>query len=152
MTRTEARSFGENTLRPMGYEFWVDNKKNDAVGGEGSGSPAAEPMSEPAAPVSRKSKKKHAEEPAIPSEPAVPSGETWGNPKTSEPATPSGETWGTPKTEEPATPPPSETTAPIETPAPKTPVPKPPTPSAPASTAPAKSAPGDTGKVNLDEW
>ncbi len=147
--RSAAKSFGENTLKPMGYEFWVDNKKNDAVGGEGSGVSAPEPAAAPA-PVSRKSKKKHAEEPAAPSEPVAPSGETWGNPKTNEPVTPSGETWGTPKTEEPATPSPKTESAPAtEMPATKTPAP-PPTPSTPAS-APAK-APGDTGKVNLDEW
>ncbi len=149
----DARAFGENTLKPMGYEFWVDNKKNDAVGGDGSGytAPAQAPAAEAApaaAPVSRKSKKKAAaeavSEPAAPSEPSVPSGETWGNPKTTEPATPSGETWGTPKTEEPATPPPAE---PAAKPAAKTPA----TSSAPASSAPAKAA-SDTGKVNLDEW
>lgn len=124
----DAKSFGENTLKPLGYDFWVDNKKNDAVGGDGSGYSAPAPEYAPEAePVSRKSKP----EPAIPSEPAVPSGETWGTPKTEEPATPAGETWGNPKASEPAA----------------TPV----TPSTPASSAPAK-APSDTGKVNLDEW
>ncbi|MDB5049804.1 MAG: Sporulation domain protein [Fibrobacteres bacterium] len=127
---TDAKSFGENTLKPMGYEFWVDNKKNDAVGGDGSGyTPAPEP-------VSRKTKAPAAE-PAAPSEPATPSGETWGTPKTEEPAAPAGETWGTPK-EPPATTPSAAST--------------PPAPSEPASTAPAKSGPADTGKVNLDEW
>jgi hypothetical protein len=28
----DAKSFGENTLRPMNYDFWVDNKSGDAVG------------------------------------------------------------------------------------------------------------------------
>ncbi|MBD3422729.1 MAG: hypothetical protein GF398_21660 [Chitinivibrionales bacterium] len=32
-----ARSFGENTLVPDGYEYWVDNKSNDNVGMEGYG-------------------------------------------------------------------------------------------------------------------
>ena len=30
----DAKAFGENTLRPAGYDYWVDNKKNDAVGFE----------------------------------------------------------------------------------------------------------------------
>lgn len=134
-TRTEARSFGDNTLKPMGYDYWVDNKKNDAVGGDGTGSytPEAEPES---APVSRKSRKS---EPV--SEPAAPSGETWGTPS-SEPVTPSGETSSPPKTEETITP--SSGTPAAEPPSPSS------APSTPAS-VPAK-APADTGKVNLDEW
>jgi hypothetical protein len=32
-----ARDFGNETLKPLGYEFWVDNKSNDNVGIEGSG-------------------------------------------------------------------------------------------------------------------
>lgn len=119
---TDARSFGENTLKPNGYDFWVDNKKNDAVGGDGSG------YSAPAAAEPSYSAPAYTQ-PAVPAEPAVPAGETWGTPK--EPATPSSETWGTPKTEEPASTPSSNGT--------------------PASSAPAKAA-VDTGKVNLDEW
>ena len=161
----DARAFGENTLKPMGYEFWVDNKKNDAVGGDGSGYTAPAPASEAAPeapPVSRKSRKKKAaaeaaampsSEPAAPSEPAVPSGETWGNPKTSEPATPSGETWGNPKTEEPATLPSEPAATPAAKPAAAAPAAKTTAApsSAPATPAPAKAA-SDTGKVNLDEW
>ena len=155
----DARAFGENTLKPMGYDFWVDNKKNDAVGGDGSGYTPPPEASEPApAPVSRK--KKAAAEPSVPSEPSTPPGETWGTPASSEPATPSGETWGTPKTEEPASmpgtapatqPPPPATPAPKAVKAPKAePVaPAPPPPAAPATPA---AAPADTGKVNLDEW
>jgi hypothetical protein len=124
MRLADAKSFGDNTLKPNGYDYWVDNKKNDAVGGDGSGYVAPAPAYEPA-PVA----KEPAYEPAAPSEPAVPSGETWGNPKAAEPAAPSGETWGTPVTQEPAATTPS-------------------TPSTPASSAPA----ADTGKVNLDEW
>ena len=166
----DARAFGENTLKSMGYDFWVDNKKNDAVGGDGSGyTPPAE-ASEPApAPVSRK-KKKEAAEPSVPSEPSAPPGETWGTPKAAEPATPSGETWGTPKTEEPAaTPAASEMpgTAPAATEPPPAPKPakaakapkaEPVAPATPPPAAPATSgstpaaAPADTGKVNLDEW
>ena len=120
----DARAFGDNTLKPMGYDYWIDNKKNDAVGGDGSGY-APEPE-----PVSRKSREP-AYEPVTPSEPATPSGETWGTPKTEEPATPAGETWGTPKSDAPAA---THSTS-----------------SEPAS-SPAKTAPADTGKVNLDEW
>jgi hypothetical protein len=128
----DAKAFGENTLKPNGYDFWVDNKKNDAVGGDGSGysAPAPAPAREPA-PVSRRP----AAEPAAPSEPAVPSSETWGTPSEpatpKEPATPAGETWGTPKSDAPAS--------------------TPSTSGSPASSAPAKPA-SDTGKVNLDEW
>lgn len=136
---SDAKAFGENTLQPMGYQFWVDNKKNDAVGGDGSGAPAPEPTAAPS-PVSRKSRKAAKAEAAVPSEPSAPAGETWGTPKTEEPATPSGETWGNTPQTEPAI-------APSEPPAAKTPS----APSAPASSAPAKS-PSDTGKVNLDEW
>ena len=28
----DAKTFGENTLLPMGYDYWVDNKSHDAVG------------------------------------------------------------------------------------------------------------------------
>jgi hypothetical protein len=33
----DARYFGENMLRPLGYDFWVDNRSNDRVGIGGSG-------------------------------------------------------------------------------------------------------------------
>ncbi len=52
-----ARSFGENSLQPQGYDYWVDNRANDNVGISGSGfgqsqsswdTPArAEPQQEP---------------------------------------------------------------------------------------------------------
>jgi hypothetical protein len=32
-----AKSFGENTLSPIGYQYWVDKKSNDKVGMEGYG-------------------------------------------------------------------------------------------------------------------
>lgn len=96
---TDAKSFGENTLKPNGYDFWVDNKKNDAVGGDGSGysaPAAAEPAySAPAYTPSAPS------EPAAPSEPTAPSSETWGAPATEEPASiPSSS--GTPASSAPA--------------------------------------------------
>jgi len=34
---SSARDFGNETLKPLGYEFWVDNKSNDNIGIEGSG-------------------------------------------------------------------------------------------------------------------
>ncbi len=91
MRVSDAKAFGENTLSGMGYQFWVDNKKNDAVAGNGSyTAPAPEPSyqrsSVPAAVPS---------EPAAPSEPATPPTETWGAPepeKTPEPVAPSSST------------------------------------------------------------
>ncbi len=32
-----ARDFGNESLKPLGYDFWVDNKSNDNIGIEGSG-------------------------------------------------------------------------------------------------------------------
>lgn len=119
----DARAFGESTLRPAGYDFWVDNRKNDAVGGGGgyssepaSSAPAvASPVEEyrPAEPVSPV-------EPAAPSEPSAPPGDAWGNPKADElPG---------------ATPPAASA------------------PASPAASSPTPAAQPDTGKVNLDEW
>ena len=34
---SDARYFGETRLRPLGYDFWVDNRSNDAVGIGGAG-------------------------------------------------------------------------------------------------------------------
>ncbi|MCL2844230.1 MAG: SPOR domain-containing protein [Chitinivibrionia bacterium] len=34
---SEANNFGETVLRPLGYDFWVDNRSNDHVGMGGSG-------------------------------------------------------------------------------------------------------------------
>jgi len=34
---SEARNFGETVLRPLGYDFWVDNRSNDRVGIGGVG-------------------------------------------------------------------------------------------------------------------
>src|SRR5690606_11349358 len=74
-TVTEARTFGDNTLRPNGYDFWVDNKRNDAVGGDGGSysSPAA--LETPAPSYE-----------SVPPEPAMPSSETWDAPRAEEPA------------------------------------------------------------------
>lgn len=139
----DARAFGDNTLKPMGYDFWVDNKKNDAVGGDGSGYTAPEPSySAPARSEPVRS------EPVAPSEPTTPPGETWGTPAAAEPATPAGETWGTPSSDMPGAAPAAEPVKPAKAAkAEKAPTPTP----APAPT-PATPPPADTGKVNLDEW
>lgn len=122
-TISEARSFGDNTLKPNGYDFWVDNKKNDALGGsETSYTPAAE-----SAPSSYES---------TPREPAIPSGET-----------PPSQSWSAPASEPPA---PSEPAATESWSSPATETPSA-TPSSAAPSQPAAS-PVDTGKVNLDEW
>lgn len=42
---SSARAFGNETLKPMGYDFWVDNKSNDNVGIEGSGFGESNPAS-----------------------------------------------------------------------------------------------------------
>ncbi|MDR0306593.1 MAG: SPOR domain-containing protein [Chitinispirillales bacterium] len=34
---SDAKAFGENTLKPAGYDYWVDRKSNDNVGIDGSG-------------------------------------------------------------------------------------------------------------------
>lgn len=41
-----ARDFGNETLKPLGYEFWVDNKANDNIGIEGSGFGETTPASD----------------------------------------------------------------------------------------------------------
>ena len=129
-TLADARSFGENTLKPLGYDFWVDNKKNDGMGGSGGYSaPVSEPV-EPAAEAPRKVKKAKAAEPAV-----------------SETSTPPGGTWETPKAEEPVPAAPSEPATAAKAPATELPGTK-----AAAPSAPAEPAKPDTGKVNLDEW
>lgn len=98
MRLADAKSFGDNTLKPNGYDYWVDNKKNDAVSGDGSGYSAPAPTPAYEAPAASQP----AYEPAAPSEPAVPSGETWGTPKTEEPAATPPSTPSTPATSAPA--------------------------------------------------
>lgn len=118
----DAKAFGENTLRPAGYDFWVDNKKNDAVGSGGyssdsySSPSASQPVEETRAPSSYSS------------EPSAPAGDAWGTPKTEEPAAPAADAWGTPKADAPAG-----------------------NAASPSTSSPAPTNP-DTGKVNLDEW
>lgn len=135
----DARAFGENTLKPLGYDFWVDNKKNDAVGagaGDGYSEPAAESVPAPSA---RK---------AAPVEPSEPPSGTWNTPA-AESAPASGDSWsgqsGAPAASEPSTPAPAE---PSNSAAGKTVDPASSSELPPANPAPA----ADTGKVNLDDW
>ncbi len=144
-TISEAKAFGENTLVGMGYQYWIDNKKNDAVGGDGTGSSYMAPeASEPAAyeaPAEPKPKKSKRGKKVAPIEESIysPSSSPSTESTPSESTSPSSETWGntqpvTPSVEEKA----------METPVEATPE------AAPLPTPSAK--PADTGKVNLDEW
>jgi cell division septation protein DedD len=132
----DAKAFGENTLRPAGYDFWVDNKKNDQVGASAYGSdsyssPASSPSSY-SAPVEDYSS------PSAPSEPAAPASDPWGAPS----ETPAAAN--------------SEPAEPAEPAAPAAAASEPAAPSADSWGAPSGDAlPGttdDTAKVNLDEW
>ncbi|MDR0304528.1 MAG: SPOR domain-containing protein [Chitinispirillales bacterium] len=40
---SDAKYFGENILRPLGYDYWVDNKSNDNLGISGTGLGAYSP-------------------------------------------------------------------------------------------------------------
>jgi len=42
---SDAKYFGDDILRPLGYEYWVDNKSNDNVGISGSGLGNYQPQS-----------------------------------------------------------------------------------------------------------
>jgi hypothetical protein len=156
----DARAFGDNTLKPLGYDYWVDNKKNDGVGGSGSGysAPATEetaPAPAAEAPAPRKGKKAKTAA-AAPSEPPAPPSGTWGAPNGSESSAPNsgesapaGDSWSAPaKAEAPASKP-----AASELPG-TAPSSASPSASAPASpsASPAPAGKTDTGKVNLDEW
>lgn len=161
----DAKAFGDNTLKPLGYDYWVDNKKNDAVGGAGGSysAPAAEPASGRAAPSTeapapRKGKKAK----TAAAEPSAPPGGTWGTPndaapsepKTVEPAAPaSGDSWSNSKTETSTAAPAASSDLPSAKPAAAAASPSAPSPeAAPAAKAPAQPAKADSGKVNLDEW
>lgn len=128
----DAKAFGEGTLRPAGFDFWVDNRKNDQVGAGGySSEPSYSSPSSTYTPAP-------VEEIQAPAEPAAPSGDAWGTPK--EPPTPSADAWGTPKSE-PSAPAGDAWGTPKAEELPS---------STPASSAPTSKP--DTGKVNLDEW
>lgn len=43
---SSARAFGDETLKPLGYDFWVDNKSNDNIGIIGSGFGSSTPTSD----------------------------------------------------------------------------------------------------------
>jgi len=162
----DAKAFGDNTLKPLGYDYWVDNKKNDGVGGAGGSYSAPAPEAAPAeapsaeAPAPRKGKKAK----TAAAEPSTPPGGTWGTPneaapsepKTAEPSTQStGDSWSSPKTEPQASKPAASSDLPGTNPASAAaPAPSSQTSAAPASpsAAPAQPAKPDSGKVNLDEW
>ena len=155
----DAKAFGDNTLKPLGYDYWVDNKKNDGVGGTGGGisSPASEPAAPAAeAPAPRKGKKAKAVA-AEPAEPSTPPNGTWGAPKSDEAAPATGDSWSnTGTTATPAAKPAASSELPgtKAAAAPAEPAPAAPSSSAPAAPAPSPTPAGksDTGKVNLDEW
>jgi len=76
----DAKAFGENTLRPAGYDYWVDNKKNDAVGSGGYSSDSySSPSPAESAPAPS----------SFTSEPSAPAGDAWGASKTEAAAAPS---------------------------------------------------------------
>jgi hypothetical protein len=141
----DARSFGENTLKPLGYDFWVDNKKNDGMGGTGGEYSA--PASEPAAPAyetpaaEAPAPKKAKKSKAVAVEPETPPNGTWGAPQAEEPASKTTDSWSAPAASEaPAA---KAAAAGSELPGTQT---------SPDAAKPAEPAKADTGKVNLDEW
>jgi hypothetical protein len=130
----DAKAFGETALRPAGYDFWVDNKKNDQVGASGYSSDS---FSSPgSAPSSFSAPAEDYSAPSAPSEPGTPAA---AKAEPAEPAAPAADPWGAPSTGTPA--------AAASEPA---------TPAADSWGAPSNDAlpgtNGDTAKVNLDEW
>ncbi len=124
---SEANTFGENVLKPMGYDFWVDNKSHDNTGG-GEAQVSAPVEEKPKTHTRRKKKSSEAEPaspasdfsttpsaPSEPSIPAAPASESWGSPA-SEPATPAASS--APESTTPAPSVPSEPTKALEPPAP----------------------------------
>ncbi len=120
-----ARTFGDEILKPMGYEFWVDNKSNDNVGIQGSGFGESTPASD------------------FNSTPSYQNYQTY--PPVQEQNTPAAVTY--PAVSEQSTPAVNYPPPPSVTPAPSIPV-------EPAATAPAATpASGGTAEVPLDdEW
>ncbi|HSQ40982.1 MAG TPA: SPOR domain-containing protein [Fibrobacteraceae bacterium] len=51
-TIAEATDYAKNTLAPLGYAWWVDNKRNDSVGNPGGSEPAPESEETYSAPAS----------------------------------------------------------------------------------------------------
>jgi hypothetical protein len=147
MRITDARSFGENTLKPLGYDFWVDNKKNDGMGGTGGDYSA--PASEPAAPAAYEAPAAEAPAPKkakkskdLAAEPETPPSGTWGAPQAEEPASKSSDSWSAPAASESQAAKPAAAAS--EMPGTQ--------PASPSAVKPAEPAKSDTGKVNLDEW
>jgi SPOR domain len=153
-TLSDARSFGDNTLRPMGYDFWVDKKSMDNVGmrdggySSGSGSSAGSAAD---APSSYSSPSTYSEPaPSTYSEPAPsnlsPSVAEPPAPSTPEPSAPASSGWST-SPSEPTEPPAPESNsgwgnATESATPPATPVPE----------AVPESVPADTGTPKLDDW
>lgn len=145
-TLQDARQFGDNTVKPLGYDFWVDKKSMDHVGVRDGGSsnysaPASESKSSFSDPVEPSSSSytpaPSLPEPPAPSQPSAPAVDSWESSSSSTPSSPSAE--------------------PV---APSTPAPSAPEPPAPASTSgwgnpsdsATPSAPADTGAPKLDDW
>ncbi len=100
-----AKQFGESTLAPMGYSYWVDNKSNDQVGAGSAASsgyessdsystPTGNYYSDPAPTESYSTPSEPSSYTPTPSEPAAPSSSPWDTPSEPAPATTSD--WGTP--------------------------------------------------------
>lgn len=151
-TLSDARSFGDNTLRPMGYDFWVDNKSKDNVGMRDGGysSPSVSPATDYSSPTSSSSSSESSysspsvTEPPAPAapEPTAPASSDWGSTPTEPPAPPAPDAqsgWGSPATEPPA--PASNSGWGNASDAPAT----------PAAPVP-ETAPADTGAPKLDDW
>jgi hypothetical protein len=165
---TSAKSFGDNTLKPAGYDYWVDKKSNDNTGMEGYGlgkgatdiapaansavsptsswsSPAPEPAGSPSSSLFGQSDGNASSSAAMPSSspntaaaPVVS-----GNTSSNNPNTPA----ASPATPAPAIPPASPTAHASTTPPPPTPAAKTSASPAVAPTTPASATPAP-GKVS----
>ena len=152
-TLADARSFGGNTLQPLGYDFWVDKKSMDHVGGRGesgyssgsgSSSGSSSPASSYATPAPEYTPPPLEPEPAYsaPSVPTPSSSVLPEPPAPAEPIAPPSDAWGTPAPEvapEPPAPPSSNWGTPTD-------------PAAPATPAEPAKAPADSSKKSMDDW
>jgi hypothetical protein len=159
----EAGKFGDNTLKPLGYDFWVDKKSMDHVGmrdggssSSSSSSPSSKSVSEPSEPA-YKSSASPASNDISPREssPVAPS--------LPEPPSPSATSPSTNSWDEPPAAPHEPASAPASSPASGSAIaPEPPAPAAnaawgspsetPAASSAPSSAPADTGAPKLDDW
>jgi len=150
-TLGDARSFGENTVKSLGYDFWVDKKSMDNVGmregGSGYEGGSSGGYSSPASSYSSPSEPSTYSPVPTPSEPEdIPSTPTNGDNYSSPPpetTSPSTSSW---ESSEPATPSePSSVT-------PTTPEPPPPASTSGWGDENSNSAPADTATLKLDDW